>query len=117
MQFYIANDDLYGKNSDDQFDQDGFRVLCFPDPIMDNLVTDFSFLPINEDIDLPVPLDDKDKCLGLSFDLQTAIISTDDYRFRDFAGDEVLKFLHEYNEAYQEFSADGHKLGRYPCFT
>lgn len=116
LQFYIANDDLYGANFEDQFTQDGFRVLYFPDPVIDNLATDFSFLPF-EDVYLPIDLNSIDECLVLSFDRQTAPLSHDDYKFDDFTNSEFRDFISNNEDIYDVYSGTGHKLGGYPFFT
>jgi uncharacterized protein YwqG len=50
LQFYIADDDIYGSHANyqkDIFKQNHFRILYFPEPDLNenNLTTDFSFLP------------------------------------------------------------------------
>jgi uncharacterized protein YwqG len=124
LQFYIANDDVYGINFEDQFVQEGFRVLYFADPVTENLLADFSFLPltdfrftqINDDDFLPFNLDISEECLALSFDKQAAPISHGDYKFDDFADKEFRDFISDNEDIYDEYSGSGHKIGGYPWF-
>ncbi|MEM9543933.1 MAG: YwqG family protein [Cyanobacteria bacterium P01_E01_bin.42] len=76
LQFYIADDDLYGADFDNPINQDGFRILYFPDPSdrVNDLTTDFSFLS-KPDFS---PLGD---CISrLEFTAKVAPVSFVDYR-------------------------------------
>lgn len=118
LQFYISNnDDLYGLNFKDQSDQNGFRVLYFPEIIQDKdqLIVNFDFLP---KVDM-VPLGESCK---LEYSLQHMPVSTVDYHFEEkifntnkpSSDDIKYKIYDQYEEL---FPAIGHKIGGYPFFT
>jgi uncharacterized protein YwqG len=114
LQFYIANgDDLYGACLDDLANQDGFRVVYFPEVLEDAslLLTDFSFLP---ELDM-TPLE---KSSALTFSLQSAPMTPADYQFETQVFSSEREDFYDLCEAYWElFRSDGHKLGGYPFFT
>ena len=116
LQFYVADNDLFGANFDDETVQEGFRILFFPQVIEDEgkLVTDFRFLP--ERIYFPVF-----KPSSLTFVRRYAPISGQDYRFEAavFGQDipwqgELWEFQEQY---YRLFEARGDKIGGYPAFV
>ena len=118
LQFYIAADeDFYGCDFDNPFDQDKFRVVYFPEVNLEinNLLTDFSFLPEFESEDWLMPFQG---CCAVKFNLDNAPISAADYQFSFFnlwdANNEVDAKLEEY---WDKFDSAGHKLLGYPCFT
>lgn len=117
LQFYIADDDLYGANFSQLNIQNGFRVIYFEQPDLNfkNLIQDFDFLP--EPDDLPMT-----QCYGLKFTQQYEFISPHDYRCPELLGDELDNKIADYiDEHWDEeddlFNSCGHKLGGYPCFT
>ncbi|MEB3791795.1 YwqG family protein [Acinetobacter sp. IK40] len=126
LQFYIAADDLYGMNFDDQQQQSGFKVLYFDQVIADpsQLKQDFSELEFNEDTYLPFTGQ-----YSIEFNLTSQPISLGDFAFApkilgveelyDFedrfeGGDFEDDFIEPYDEV---ASASGHRLGGYPYFT
>ncbi|MGB3402841.1 MAG: YwqG family protein [Microcoleaceae cyanobacterium] len=117
LQFYIADDDLYGANFSQLNEQNGFRVLYFEDPSLNpkHLIQDFDFLPEAED--LPI-----NQCYSLKFTVQHEPISPHDYRCPELLGDELDNKIADYidehwNEEDDLFNSCGHKIGGYPCFT
>lgn len=126
LQFYIAADDLYGMNFDDQQQQSGFKVLYFEQVIADaaQLKQDFSDLEFDEDAYLPFTGQ-----YSIEFNLTSQPISLGDFAFApkilgveelyDFedrfeGGDFEDDFIEPYDEV---ASASGHRLGGYPYFT
>jgi uncharacterized protein YwqG len=117
LQFYIADDHLYGFQFEDMTKQENFRICYFSEIVEDaeRLVTDFDFLPSHKFI--PVS-----QSCSLAFELNQQPISAYDYRFEDniFNGNfpEPRGNLYEILDKYEKlFRADGHKLGGYPYFT
>lgn len=119
LQFYIAaDDDLYGLNFDDQFEQNQFRVVFFEQVIKDDsqLVTDFGFLAYTDDGLTPITGE-----YALYFELTEAPISLGDTNFSSAFGRQAYDDTDDaddFYDAYDElFSGAGHKLGGYPFFT
>lgn len=117
LQFYIADDDLYGLDFDDMTSQENFRVLFFPEITKDEsrLLTDFDFLPSFDYA--PV----SDPC-SLTFAQHFEPISAVDYQFEqkifDDSPPEPREKLFAIWDIYAEtFPSNGHKLGGYPDFT
>jgi len=118
LQFYIADNDLYGLQFEDMIKQENFRICYFSEIFKDagRLVTDFSFLPSSTF--LPVS-----RQCSLAFELNQQPISAYDYQFeanifnnRNFP--EPRENFYEFLDNYEKlFRADGHKLGGYPYFT
>lgn len=126
LQFYIAVDDLYGMNFDDQQQQSGFKVLYFEQVIADSaqLKQDFSELEFDEDAYLPFTGQ-----YSIEFNLTSQPISLGDFAFapKILAVEELYDFEDRFEggdfeddfiEPYDEVaSASGHRLGGYPYFT
>lgn len=118
LQFYLAADEeLYGCNFDNPSNQDKFRVIYFPqiDLKIDNLVTDFSFLPQLESEDLLMPFQG---CCSLEFAIAYSPITLSDSQFNIFSEyshrDDIPDYL--YDTYYDLSCTDQHKLGGYPNF-
>jgi uncharacterized protein YwqG len=118
LQFYIAHDDLYGLNFDDQRQQNTFRVLYWQDVLQDEskLLTDFSFINDNEEDLAPFTGE-----YALAFELAQAPVSIGDATFSSYLHREAYTGADDseaFYEAYSElFAATGHKIGGYPFFT
>ncbi|MEG4013346.1 MULTISPECIES: YwqG family protein [unclassified Microcoleus] len=121
LQFYIADDDLYGLNLDNSANadnhtiEDQFKIIYFPQPDfkVENIITNYDFLPEPEYF--PVQ-----SCYGLQFTKKYAPISTSDYQFTQILGAEIEElFMNpEIEDEYREISHSfGHKIGGYPYFT
>ncbi|RZG79779.1 YwqG family protein [Acinetobacter venetianus] len=110
LQFYIAADDLYGMNFDDQQQQSGFKVLYFDQVIEDvkQLKQDFSDIQLDDDEYL-LPFTGQ---YAIEFSLTMQPISTEDEGFN--IGDGSDGFYEAYSE---NFTSTGHRLGGYPYFT
>ncbi|MEG5161063.1 YwqG family protein [Microcoleus sp. AT3-A2] len=121
LQFYIADDDLYGLNLDNSANadnhtiEDQFKIIYFPQPDfkVENIITNYDFLPQPESF--PV-----NGCCGLQFTKKYAPISTSDYQFTQILGSEIEELFmnSEIEDEYREISHSfGHKIGGYPYFT
>jgi uncharacterized protein YwqG len=119
LQFYIADDDLYGLQFEDMTKQENFRICYFPEVFenAERLVTDFSFLPSSTFIPISIS-----KQCSLMFELSQQPISAGDYQFEakifdgNFPG--PRENLYEILGKYEKLcGADGHKIGGYPYFT
>lgn len=109
LQFYLADDDIYGINSNDPVTQSGFRVIYFPDIDHANAQDDFSFLPPT----LHSPL--SKKSYWLAFEAGQMPVIYPDYRFdgyfKEINDDAVI-------EAYiDKYHVPGHRIGGYAYFT
>jgi len=119
LQFYIGDseNDLYGHDLENPFQQDKFRVIYFPEIIHAeaDLVTDFSFLPKPENLPF------SESC-SLQFEKQIAPVSSWDYQFDEIFGEDFFaQFGDKEDGIWQEyddkFPGDGHKIGGYAYFT
>ncbi|MEG4408675.1 DUF1963 domain-containing protein [Microcoleus sp. MON2_D5] len=121
LQFYIADDDLYGldlgtsADLDNPTAEDRFKIIYFPQPDfqVENIITNYDFLPELENF--PVH-----GCCSLQFTKKYAPISTNDYQFIELLGEEINELFmnHEIEDEYREISNYfGHKIGGYPYFT
>ncbi len=110
LQFYIADDDMYGLNFADRCGQDGFRILYFPEVDIKNAESDFSFLPPQEFTPFS-----GGAMYSLQFHPKQMPVSVFDYRFVKIFENKVDdEFWDSYNRTYP---GTGHKLGGYPSFT
>jgi uncharacterized protein YwqG len=121
LQFYIADDDLYGldfgnyANVDNPAVEQKFKIIYFPQPDLqvENIITNYDFLPQPESF--PV-----NGCGCLQFTKKYAPISTNDYQFTELLGSEIdeLFMNPEIEDEYLEISQPfGHKIGGYPDFV
>ena len=121
LQFYIADDDLYGldlgtsADVDNPTAEDRFKIIYFPQPDfqVENIITNYDFLPELENF--PVH-----GFCSLQFTKKYAPISTNDYQFIELLGEEINELFmnHEIDDKYREISHSlGHKIGGYPYFT
>jgi uncharacterized protein YwqG len=121
LQFYIADDDVYGLDFDDQQTQNGFRVLYFKEEDLIKPIQDFSFLKEamhaeNSPIDKPY---------RLSFQLKDDYLSMSDYHGRGTVNAIMEKIALQHPQIkdkltdilYDRSSNSGHKLGGYAYFT
>lgn len=100
LQFWVLNNDLLGLGLDNQTEQDGFRVIYYPE--VDKTVTEdevmSKFIKNEDDDDEVLPVEGE---FGMSFE----------------------KSENRYIDYYSELSDEelgengGHKIGGYPCFT
>ncbi|MEG4005499.1 DUF1963 domain-containing protein [Microcoleus sp. Pol11C1] len=121
LQFYIADDDLYGldfgnyANVDNPAVEQKFKIIYFtqPDFQVENIITNYDFVPELENF--PVR-----GCCSLQFTKKYAPLSTNDYQFIELLGEEINElFMNpEIEDEYREISNSfGHKIGGYPYFT
>ena len=121
LQFYIANDDVYGLDFDDQQTQTGFRVLYFKEEELTNPMQDFSFLEETMRAEnCPV-----DKPYSLDFQLKDEYLAMGDYHGMQVIDPVLAKIVKQYPNIEDELSDilydragnTGHKLGGYAHFT
>ena len=114
LQIYLgdAGDYLCGINYENPTDQSYFRVLFFPEVMYDKdvLITDFEFLPIDDDVPGLCP------ATPIKFDLRYEPISSSDYCFEqtilgDNEDDEIVDIYRK------KFGGSGDKIGGYPDFV
>jgi len=119
LQFYIAAGDTYGLDFDNPKQQNGFRIVYFPEVETDEtqLISDFSFLPP------PTALPFGDISSALQFKKVYLPVDPSAYEFEHSLEPKILAqlteaeqedLLEEYGE---KLGAQGHKLGGYPYFT
>lgn len=121
LQFFIANDGMFGLDLDQPRTQDGFRVHYHAEPSQDvnDLKSTFTFLPSFEE-DTPFPAQTS---FALDFSIEEEYLGPPDYRFdqafpEDFLAqfgddqEEIMDFFYELGS-----KASGHKLGGYAFFT
>ena len=121
LQIFIADDDVYGLEFTDHQQQKNFRVLFFEEDQVRDHKVDFSFLDgIMSAESMPVY-----KPHALSFTSQTDYVGMGDVRQRENPKWEMESLIGLYSvdeddlfeEAYDTFSADGHKIGGYATFA
>jgi uncharacterized protein YwqG len=119
LQFFIFDDATYGQDAEDPYRQNSWRVVYYPEIIRDPsaLVSDFSFLREYNNPPLTIG-----QAYSLSFEISFEYLPVDDYRFELIFGRGFFKQFGEnswmvFDEYYERFGADGHKLGGYPDFA
>ena len=118
LQFYIADDDMYGLDLDEPDQQHNFKVLYFPEINQEQCRSDFSFLPEFKNSPLR-------KNFTLHFQEEKAPVGTEDIHFDSVFGDSPFTFFdalcekgEEIKKTYQRIAAaNGHKVGGYAQFT
>ena len=119
LEFYIFDDGLFGLNLENPEAQHNFRVLFFPEPVMDEatLATDFSELRSYEE--LPIA---PGSSFAMQFEATSGIMPESDYRFDGIFGEDFFSRFgaEEWNvaEAYNKVAdASGPHIGGYAEFT
>jgi len=121
LQFYIASNDMYGINFDNQQEQSGFRILYFTNEEVKDHQTDFSFLNYVMNYDhRPIH-----KPHTLAFTLKEEYIGLQDVRYEDNRFFDLEETAHKYPSVAKEledfvwdnFESNGHKMGGYAFFT
>lgn len=118
LQFYIADDDMYGLDLDEPTDQRNFRVLYFEEVNEEERLRDFSFLPVFEEM----PFEDK---YSLKFEKSEAPVSPEDIHFDQVFEEAPHTFFDQFGadadpvrREYRRFAQGaGHKMGGYAHFT
>lgn len=121
LQFYIADDDVYGLNFDDQQTQTGFRILYFKEEELTKPIQDFSFF----DGVIRAEYSPVDKPYRLSFQLKEEYLAMGDYHGRRIVDVMCGQIAQRYPQMkdklsdilYDRSSNTGHKLGGYAYFT
>lgn len=118
LQFFLSDDAFWGANPLNPRQQENFRVVYHddPEPETTELLADFSFLPLYEDLPLQ-----RDICLAISGTLGEMPMPPHDYRFADTLEDIFVNFgdlqwdmLGAYKKA---IATVGHRLGGYGSFV
>ncbi len=109
----FAKDNLFRNTQ-----QDNFRVIYFPEISfnLDDILTDFSFLPPIKDYYFPI----EKGCCAIDFSYQISPIGFRDYQFNIFDSDKQDENIDQQpdEETYSKFfPCNGHKIGGYPHFT
>lgn len=122
LQFFVADDDVYGLDFDDLTNQDTFRVVYHETIEFDESKWMTEFPAFRDDSYFPI----EGECV-LSFERSEEIVSANDYRFNaitkvdvllDHATDEDDDMHDEIMDAYYDIAdGQGSKLGGYPFFT
>lgn len=118
LQFFLTDDAFWGANPLEPRKQQNFRVIYHDDPTPETteLLADFSFLPLYEDLPLQ-----QDICLAISGELEQMPMPPQDYRFQDTLEDIFLEFADRQWEilgAYKKaIGTVGHRLGGYAGFV
>ena len=122
LQFFVADDDVYGLDFDDMTNQDTFRIVYHETLESDESKWMTEFAGFGDGRYFPV-----EKECTLSFELSNEIISGSDYRFNvitqfhqllENTTDKDYETYDEVMEAYGDLaSGQGSKLGGYPFFT
>jgi uncharacterized protein YwqG len=121
LQFYIALNDVYGMNFDNQQEQSTFRVLYFTNDEVQDHQTDFTFLKeVMNANDVPVH-----KPHTLAFTREEEYFGLMDVRYEDNRLFDLEDTAHQYPSVAQEledyvwdnFESNGHKMGGYAYFT
>lgn len=120
LQFYIANDDLYGMDFDAPAQQNGFRVLYFPEVDKENFQRDLPELREPKFTPFDYPL----QAHQLSFEITEEMIGTNDAHFDNFFGENANTLIDlSYDDPAidewlrQNIKNSGHKMGGYADFT
>lgn len=119
LQFFISDDNLFGWNPDNPFDQSNFRVIFHPKvkEDLEELHSDFSFLLEKR----TGPFENR-QGFGLSFSLEEELMPYENHRFDLLFGPGFFQLYNSdewqmIDEYYDCFSGSGHKIGGYPFFT
>lgn len=121
LQFFIANDGMFGIDFDQPQVQDGFRVRYHAEPTedTDQLENAFAFLPSFEE-NTPFPAQ---ASFGLDFTLEEEYLGPPDYRFDQVYPEDLLAQFIDNQEEIMDFfyelgsKSNGHKVGGYAFFT
>ena len=118
LQFYIADDDLYGMDTDNPTEPGYFQVRYFPQVDPNNCIKDFSFLPEFEDMPL-------EETYALTFKKAEAPVSLQDWHFDQMLDESPYTFFDQFGgesdlmkRTYNRLAqGGGHKMGGYAHFT
>jgi len=115
LQFYGADDDMYGLNLDDLADQTNFRVVYFAEYDESTALTDFSFLDTPKDFPLT-------QAFALHFEEKQAPVAPEDIAFEQVFESSPYEFFGQFDEEVKKeyvtlSEPKGHKIGGYAHFT
>ncbi|WP_062110066.1 YwqG family protein [Bacillus niameyensis] len=122
LQFFVADDDVYGLDFDNGKNQDTFRIVYHEKIELDSSKWLTELQVFDDENYFPI-----EKECALSFERSDEMMSSGDYRFNVITGidqllesgtDEDYDAYDEIMEAYNEIACgQGSKLGGYPFFT
>ncbi len=115
LQFYVADDEIYGLNLDDLLDQSNFRVIYYQDFNEDDATEDFSFLKEAKNFPIAKPH-------SLIFEKQEAPVAPEDMAFEQIFEKSPYEFFEQFDKEVKEeyiklAPPHGHKIGGYAHFT
>ncbi|MCS6821531.1 MAG: DUF1963 domain-containing protein [Microscillaceae bacterium] len=121
LQFYIADDGLYGLDLDNSSEQQGFRVLFFPEIDKNDFQRDLPELPEPENS----PFDNPFQAHRLEFSIEEEYASCSDLNLQYALGDRLQEFediIYQDDYRLADWLADnlsnwGNKLGGYAAFV
>ncbi len=112
LQFFVADDDLYGLNFEDYLKQDTFRVIYHETIETDSSKWMIEF-PVFKGSDFPIG-----KECALTFEVSEEMVSVNDFRFSKLTGlNTVLDDENIMEKFFDLVSGQGSKIGGYPFFT
>lgn len=122
LQFYIADNDVYGLDFDDPFSPAASRIVYFENPDFEEMEENISFLaPLLQNQSSPIF-----KPHTLSFSLQNEYIGIGDIAADEPSFFDISSYIETFrgdtkkaleDEVYNTFLPTGHKVGGYAYFT
>lgn len=117
LQFYIANDDLYGIDFEDRTTQNTFRIMYIAQIDKENFQRDMPAL----DAEAFSPLSNPLQAIALRFTKNSEYIGIGDARSKEVLGEEFENIVYENEDIYgwlnENIENHGSKLGGYAHFT
>jgi len=115
LQFWLAEDDLYGLNFDDQTKQDSFRVIYFPEIQKTDLQTNFDDKNVWSDIS---PFASDTPSYELTFKKKEMPVGIFDFQAQTLLSDLLDDLPEDLEEEYMKtYNDNGHRIGGYAYFT
>ncbi len=120
LQFFIADDELYGLNFEHQNVQDGFRVIYHPANVVDTnkAITNYPWPKPKEYFIFDNSVALGNSAFELTFELAEAPISPVDFRFEGFLEESIWDMPKDVSNWYWALAdTNSHKIGGYSFFT
>ena len=115
LQFWIGKDYLYGLDFDNQTNQNSFRVIYYPKLQKEHFITDFDFVPKDNE-EYSIFEDDGIEC-SLKFTQKIMPVTLDDFQCAQFFPDEFIDNYELCEKYHDTFESNGHRIGGYAHFT